>query len=653
MDDYDTKSLQELYVIAKDKYNVDIPPEYDIKTTIEWLRDQDMLTAAENTPIVPTTPKSPMIPVIPGLQNLPKGDGGIPIIAPVIPTLTTVPVIPKLTVANIAFPAPRKYYLNEENTLRTLYGNPALDWNTDFATFYDINDQEDLVDINPNAAFQRRVLHPDYRPRPTIFPFQTTLQPVPTVAIPGLITIPPLQTGTVGIGLPIIHTLQPVPTLPTAPIIPIVRPTTPIASPRIPVPTLPAPPTPIASPKIPVPTIPTPTTPIVRPTTPIASPRIPVPTLPIAIPTIPAPIVPIAVPTIPKPIVPIAVPTIPKPIVPIAIPTIPKPVIAIPTIPKPVIAAPTITTIPRPTITTLTVATPTIPVPKITTLAVATPTIPVPKITTLTVARPTIPIAFPIIPQPTVTTPPIAFPTIPKPTVTTPPIAFPTIPKPTATTPPIAFPTIPKPGVTTPPIAFPTIPGPGVTTMNIGNFTFALPAGQGPIPNPFAERVEIIQTPGITTLPQPKPASPQFIEGPQMAGYTAIRTTNLTPTIPNLLGGQRPTNPTFVPAAGTPKVTLPTFNTVVTPITPTIKRPAAFTQTNLQPNIAVIDPIMQVLNEIDPELLVSERTGKNKKGYSLTTLQGFAHRLGLATSGKRKQELIDNIQAMRRERGLL
>jgi hypothetical protein len=51
--------------------------------------------------------------------------------------------------------------------------------------------------------------------------------------------------------------------------------------------------------------------------------------------------------------------------------------------------------------------------------------------------------------------------------------------------------------------------------------------------------------------------------------------------------------------------------------------------------------------------LIGERTGKNKKGYSLATLQAFAQRLGLSTSGKRKQELIDDIQSVRREMGLM
>ena len=58
-----------------------------------------------------------------------------------------------------------------------------------------------------------------------------------------------------------------------------------------------------------------------------------------------------------------------------------------------------------------------------------------------------------------------------------------------------------------------------------------------------------------------------------------------------------------------------------------------------------------ILNEIDPELLISERTGKKKKGYSLRQLQDISQRLGLTVSGRRKQELIDNIQAVRREMG--
>ena len=62
---------------------------------------------------------------------------------------------------------------------------------------------------------------------------------------------------------------------------------------------------------------------------------------------------------------------------------------------------------------------------------------------------------------------------------------------------------------------------------------------------------------------------------------------------------------------------------------------------------------MKVLNEIDPDLLVSERTGKNKKGYSREILSDFAKRIGLTASSKRKQEIIEDIQNVRREMGLI
>ena len=60
-----------------------------------------------------------------------------------------------------------------------------------------------------------------------------------------------------------------------------------------------------------------------------------------------------------------------------------------------------------------------------------------------------------------------------------------------------------------------------------------------------------------------------------------------------------------------------------------------------------------LFNEIDPDLLVGDRIGKHKKGYSRKMLESFAQRLGLTVSGKRKDILIDDIKKIRRDMGFL
>jgi len=155
------------------------------------------------------------------------------------------------------------------------------------------------------------------------------------------------------------------------------------------------------------------------------------------------------------------------------------------------------------------------------------------------------------------------------------------------------------------------------------------------------------------------PISPGFHGGPQVAGFTTIRTTNLMPTIPNVLVGHANAPQAFIAPnnAGTPTIRLPTFNTVVTPVTVnTPKRPTLGTMVqqgpHLQPAPGSKEDKMAIFADINPELLVGERTGKNKKGYSLNVLQSFAQRLQIPVSGRRKQQLIDDIEAQRRENGL-
>jgi hypothetical protein len=56
-----------------------------------------------------------------------------------------------------------------------------------------------------------------------------------------------------------------------------------------------------------------------------------------------------------------------------------------------------------------------------------------------------------------------------------------------------------------------------------------------------------------------------------------------------------------------------------------------------------------VLNEIDFSLLVDKRATKECKYYNLEDIKAFCRRLGITISTKRKQELIDDIQAVRRK----
>jgi len=56
-----------------------------------------------------------------------------------------------------------KYLLNDAKTLDVIYGEPILDWDTDFSTIQDIRSKsKNLSSINPAARFQERTLHPDY-----------------------------------------------------------------------------------------------------------------------------------------------------------------------------------------------------------------------------------------------------------------------------------------------------------------------------------------------------------------------------------------------------------------------------------------------------------------------------------------------------------
>jgi hypothetical protein len=163
---------------------------------------------------------------------------------------------------------------------------------------------------------------------------------------------------------------------------------------------------------------------------------------------------------------------------------------------------------------------------------------------------------------------------------------------------------------------------------------------------------------GKQTIFHPIPMTEDEDDG-RIGGLTTISVTTLTPTIPTIssetavLPGS--TDPTYSNKE-VPTVIMPTFNRSIQRINSPVKRPLIIQATQgapLMKNLGGKESVLSVLSEIDPELLVGERTGKNKKGYSLAALQGFTQRLGLTVSGKRKQELIDNIQNLRREMGVL
>jgi hypothetical protein len=107
--------------------------------------------------------------------------------------------------------------------------------------------------------------------------------------------------------------------------------------------------------------------------------------------------------------------------------------------------------------------------------------------------------------------------------------------------------------------------------------------------------------------------------------------------------------------SGIPKIEFPTFNTLISinkrEMQAKVSSPAQMRK--LLREEPIVDPIMKVLNEIDPDRLIAERAGRHKKVYMLDELQNFARNLGIAVSGKRKQTLIDEIQNIRRNRGII
>ena len=279
MENYDYKSLQELQDIARIKYNLELPANFTLGDAIEWMHMQDAI--GENridtgingiivpSPVqIPTTPRSPpitatiipttfipttFIPTIPGIETLGKEDDS-PIIAPIVPTKATIPTLPIIptlpTLPSFPFlqvPA-QKYFLNDENTLRTLHGTPQLPWQTDLATLNAARNQENPVTANPNAAFQGQVLHPNYRPMTPITIANIGMPSIPLINI----MVPKPTTHNVPM-IPVINTTVDNPITPNIPILTrIVSPPKilPISPPKVISP--PKAPIRVASPPIPV-----------------------------------------------------------------------------------------------------------------------------------------------------------------------------------------------------------------------------------------------------------------------------------------------------------------------------------------------------------------------------------------------------------------
>ena len=166
------------------------------------------------------------------------------------------------------------------------------------------------------------------------------------------------------------------------------------------------------------------------------------------------------------------------------------------------------------------------------------------------------------------------------------------------------------------------------------------------------------------------PNIPQTIntedERPHIAGFTTIKNTSLNATIPNIYTSNvEQTNNLMKTPSEIPSIRMPTFNTTVLPVPVTeIKRPLGLSQaqqTQQRNNLYTapgVDNITEVLNEIDAERLIGGRIRKDKdgnkrEGYSLQELKVYAERLGISVSKKHKQELIDSIQAIRREMGVI
>ena len=95
------------------------------------------------------------------------------------------------------------------------------------------------------------------------------------------------------------------------------------------------------------------------------------------------------------------------------------------------------------------------------------------------------------------------------------------------------------------------------------------------------------------------------------------------------------------------RIVLPTESTLIKPVgvkMEALRLPAA----SKGKEVKAKSKAQEVLDRIDPDLLTMERSGKNKKNYSLEQIKGFARELNIVTSGKKKADLISDIKDKRK-----
>jgi hypothetical protein len=288
------------------------------------------------------------------------------------------------------------YFVNDKNTMNYIYGTQNTPTESNLSTINNILHQENTANINVNAGFQSKTIHPSYVSAPITKPVVTT--PIVKQILP--MTKPVVSTPT-PMTKPVVSTPAPI----TKQILPMTKPvvSTPMTKPVV------STPTPMTKPVV---STPTPMTkPVVPTPTPMTKPVVstPTPTLmtkPVV--STPAPIIkqilPMTKPIISTPI------QILKPVVSTPIQIL-KPVVSTPIqILKPVVSTPT--QILKPTVTTPTqilkptVTTPTqILKPTVTTpTQILKPTVTTPMTTSTFVPGPLI--TGPLITKPLVTTSP-------------------------------------------------------------------------------------------------------------------------------------------------------------------------------------------------------------------------------------------------------
>ena len=264
---------------------------------------------------------------------------------------------------------------------------------------------------------------------------------------------------------------------------------------------------------------------------------------------------------------------------------------------------------------------------------------------------PVIQVAKPIIASPTIAKPPIS-PAKPLVVIHVAQVAKPIIASPTITKPPISpvrpLIAIPVTQVAKPSIipVIPQVARPPVAVTQVAKPSIIPVIPQ--VARPPVARPSIVTV--VAPTRTPKPLSPNGIVAGVSNGITSVRDVpNFV--VSNIFARQITTQQ---PITTVPTVRMPTFNTIVTPVQAPVRRPditPALKAAQL-PNQKGRETIASVLAEINPELLVATRVGKNKQGYSRNQLIEFARRLGISVSGDKKQKIKDEILKLFREMGL-